>query len=121
MDAGTGADIRPSDEQAVAVAYDAEEQRFVASVPGSSEVAFLSVVPSATIWAFVHTEVPEALNGKGVGGELVSWALNYVRERGLKVRPTCRFVSAYLRRHPAELDVVHPRYRRSFEKKAGDQ
>lgn len=55
---------------------------------------------------FTHTQVPEALEGKGVGSRLIQAALDDVREQGLKVVPLCDFVSAYLDRHPGEQDLI---------------
>ena len=53
----------------------------------------------------VHTEVPEALSGKGVGSKLVSGTLDAVRAEGLKVVPRCEFVAAYIGRHPEYRDL----------------
>ncbi len=53
-----------------------------------------------------HTEVPAEFEGKGVGGALVKGALEIVRGGNLKIVPTCRFVSIYLRRHPEYQELV---------------
>ncbi len=47
-----------------------------------------------------HTEVPAALQGKGVAAVVVQAALGWAREQGLRVRPTCSYVASYMRRHP---------------------
>jgi predicted GNAT family acetyltransferase len=54
----------------------------------------------------VHTEVDEAVEGTGVGSQLVRGALDDLRARGLRVVPLCPFVAAYLRRHPEDADLV---------------
>ena len=54
----------------------------------------------------VHTDIAPKWEGKGVGGALVQGALDDVRARGLKMRPFCPFVRAYLRRHPEYEDLV---------------
>ncbi len=56
--------------------------------------------------ALLHTEVPEALSGKGVGSKLVSGTLDAVRAEGLKVVPRCEFVAAYVARHPEYRDLL---------------
>jgi predicted GNAT family acetyltransferase len=56
----------------------------------------------------VHTDVDPKWEGKGVGAALVKGALDDVRARGLKVRPYCPFVAAYIRRHPEYEDLVAP-------------
>jgi predicted GNAT family acetyltransferase len=53
-----------------------------------------------------HTRVPREAAGNGYGAALVRAALEYARARGLKVIPTCPFVSAYLRRHTEYADLV---------------
>ena len=55
---------------------------------------------------FTHTEVDPRFEGHGVGGRLVSQALDATREEGLAVIPVCPFVRAYIAGHPAYLDLV---------------
>ncbi len=56
-----------------------------------------------------HTEVPAALQGRGLAAVLVQAALAWAREQGLGVRPTCSYVAAYMRRHPETQDLLAPR------------
>ncbi len=56
----------------------------------------------------VHTEVDEAVEGTGVGSQLVRFALEDIRARGLRLVPVCPFVAAHLRRHPEHADLVGP-------------
>ena len=55
---------------------------------------------------FTHTEVPPALQGRGIAAALVAAALAHARERGLRVRPLCSYVAVYMRRHPETLDLL---------------
>ncbi|WP_411851471.1 GNAT family N-acetyltransferase [Stenotrophomonas sp. LGBM10] len=50
-----------------------------------------------------HTEVPEAIGGRGIAGELTKVALRYAREHKLKVVPACAYAEAFMQRH-AEYD-----------------
>lgn len=61
--------------------------------------------------AFVHTEVPPAHQDEGVATALVRFALDDVRDRGLKVLPLCPFVAAFVREHPAYQDLVPDAFR----------
>jgi uncharacterized protein len=54
----------------------------------------------------VHTEIEPEWEGRGFGSTLAAGALDDVRVRGLKVRPLCPFVVAYIRRHPEYADLV---------------
>lgn len=54
----------------------------------------------------VHTEVPPALEGRGVAGHLARAALEFAKGRGLHVVPICPFVAAYIRKHPEYKPLV---------------
>ena len=63
----------------------------------------------------LHTEIDDAFEGHGVGGSLVSEALDDARARGLAVLPFCPFVRSYIKRHPEYLDLVPENDRGRFE------
>lgn len=63
---------------------------------------------------FTHTEVPEAHEGKGLGGALIRAGLAAARERGLKVIPICPFFAAYMRKHAGEHDLLDESWRKRF-------
>jgi predicted GNAT family acetyltransferase len=54
----------------------------------------------------VHTEVPPAMQGLGVGSRLVKAVLDDARAHGRPIVPACEFVKSYLERHPEYADVV---------------
>ena len=56
--------------------------------------------------SFTHTEVPDALAGRGIGKRLVKAALDDARAQGLKVVPICPFVKHYIDTHPEEQDLL---------------
>jgi len=58
------------------------------------------------VLTLVHTDVEPKWEGHGVGSALVQGALEDIRARGLKVRPLCPFVAAYIERHPEYGDLV---------------
>ncbi|HKK57974.1 MAG TPA: GNAT family N-acetyltransferase [Salinivirga sp.] len=45
-------------------------------------------------------KVPPALEGQGVGKELVDKVMEQVERLGLKVVPQCRFIAAVIKRNP---------------------
>jgi predicted GNAT family acetyltransferase len=55
---------------------------------------------------FIHTEVLPQAAGRGVGSLLARTVLDEARARGLRVRPLCPFIAAWIRRHPAYADLV---------------
>ena len=53
-----------------------------------------------------HTEVSDALRGKGAGNQLVSAAVNYAREKNIKILPLCPFAKAIFDKTPEFSDVL---------------
>jgi uncharacterized protein len=50
----------------------------------------------------IHTEVPDALGGRGLGGQLVLAAIDKAASEGMTVVPLCPFARGWLQRHPTE-------------------
>lgn len=54
----------------------------------------------------IHTEVPDALGGQGLGGRLVEAAINKAARDGMTLVPLCPFARSWLQRHPDEAASV---------------
>jgi predicted GNAT family acetyltransferase len=80
------------------------KSRFELDVDGYTAFAYYRM--AAGVITFVHTEVPTALSGQGIGSNLVRGALEYARSQGLKVVPQCPFVAAYMGKHPEFNDLL---------------
>jgi len=78
--------------------------RFELEVNGRT--AFAAYRRSPGRITFTHTEVPEELEGQGVGAELVRGALDAVRATDEKVVALCPFVAAFIKRHPDYQDLL---------------
>src|SRR5487761_1823151 len=50
----------------------------------------------------LHTGVPAEVEGRGLGGALVTAALDRAARDGLTVVPLCPFARSWLERHPGE-------------------
>lgn len=87
-----------------AVTHRPELQQFESS-PGG-HLAVCSYRLNGRVATLHHTEVPWQLQGQGVAAELVRAALNWARTEGLRVRPTCSYVAAYMRRHAETHDLL---------------
>jgi len=87
-----------------AVSHDPGTGRF--QIHTDAGTALLTYLRHGDEIEMMHTEVPEALEGRGYGAALAEAALDYARQQGSKVRPSCPFVAAYIQRHPAYQDLV---------------
>jgi len=92
------------------VRNDTSGSRFVSGPPGTEAELFYRVRNGRLI--LVHTEVPIELEGHGIGGKLVSAAVDYAAEQGLVLVPSCPFAQTWLDRHPdtaARVQLDQPR------------
>lgn len=87
-----------------AVRNNTDENRYELSVDGHLAATYYRIADE--VITFVHTEVPDALAGRGVGSTLIKGALDQVRAAGLKVVPQCPFVRAYIEKHPDYADLL---------------
>jgi predicted GNAT family acetyltransferase len=89
---------------ALAIRHEPEARRFVADIDGA--IAYLTYCDvDERILDLNHTFVPRASRGGGIASQLTQRALEYARERGYRVVPSCPFVAAYVARHPEYRDL----------------
>lgn len=81
-----------------------ERSRYEMVVDGqTSYVSYMRIGDRLTL---VHTEVPKALGGRGVGSALATAAFRDIRSRGLRVAVECEFLQKFVKRHPEFSDLV---------------
>lgn len=68
-------------------------------------VAFATYRRADGVLTVLHSEVPAALKGRGLGSALVRGMLDLARAERLKVRPLCGFVARYMTSHPEYGDL----------------
>ena len=81
-----------------AVIHDPAAQQFRAGT--GAETAVLQYESAPGQITFLHTDVPEALRGKGVGQRLARAGLEHAKAEGLRVVVVCPFVRSYVEKHP---------------------
>jgi predicted GNAT family acetyltransferase len=79
--------------------------RYVLRSDGHEAVMTYSRLGAASI-IIDHTEVPEALKGRGAGRALVERGVEDARAEGRKIVPLCPFAKAQIARHPDWQDVL---------------
>lgn len=65
--------------------------KFYVEVDGNIAAELVYNLPSKDRMIIEHTEVDESLEGKGVGRQLVSAAVDYARTNQMKIIPYCPF------------------------------
>lgn len=81
-----------------------EKSRFELEIDGATAFANYRLAGKRII--LTHTEVPDALSGRGVGSRLAKGVFETIRDRGLKVEPLCKFMAAWVAKHPEFAGVV---------------
>ena len=103
--------MSPSERIEVADAPDRD--RYEVSIDGEV-VGFTAYRARPGLIAFVHTEVEERLQGRGLADRLIRFALEDARTRGLAVLPFCPFVKAFIERNREFEALVPEHYREQF-------
>lgn len=99
--------VEPGSPDAIPVANNVAASRFeVSLLEGEAQLRYRYRSSGALV--LVHTEVPPALQGRGVAEQLARAALEFARDRGLAVVALCPYVAAYIKRHPEYSDLVVP-------------
>jgi uncharacterized protein len=81
-----------------------ERNRFELDADG--HIAFSNYKRTDGVLTILHTEVPKALEGHGIGSELIRGVLEIARSQGLKVIALCPFAKGYIERHPEYADLL---------------
>lgn len=92
-------------DQTPLIRQDSARRRFEAFV-GDEVAGYISYRQRDGVLDLRHTVVDEAFEGRGIGSALVRGTLDAVRDQGLRVTPTCPFISAWLGKHPDYADLV---------------
>jgi predicted GNAT family acetyltransferase len=88
----------------MAVRNNTASHRYELEVDGSLAKAWYR--ENGNVITFTHTDVPEALSGRGVGSALAKGALDAVRAAGKKVVAACPFIATYIKRHREYGDLL---------------
>jgi uncharacterized protein len=82
----------------------AARNRFELDADG--HIAFSYYKRADGVLTILHTEVPKALEGHGIGSALIRGVLDTARSQGLKVIAVCPFAKTYIGRHPEYADLL---------------
>lgn len=82
----------------------ADRNRFELSTGGAA--AFVAYSRDRGRLVLDHTEVPEAMSGRGVASRLAKGVFDTLRASGRRAVVRCEFLAGWVARHPEYRDVV---------------
>lgn len=91
-------------EGALTINHEEADERYAVEIDGYE--AELVYILKGNVITYIHTYVPEELEGRGIASQLAARALSDARERGYRVVARCPYVAHYMRRHPEFDDLL---------------
>ena len=82
----------------------AAKAQFELHTEGAS--AIIAYTRTGDIFSLDHTEVPDALAGRGIGSAIVKGTLDLLQARNQKIRVRCSFIAKYIEKHPEYRDLI---------------
>ncbi len=82
----------------IEVKHDVSNNKFAAMLNGKEAYLRYLLVDKVTM-NMIKTYVPPELRGQGIAAEVVHAGLEYAKEKGFKIIPTCSYVETYIERH----------------------
>ncbi|MGU3581972.1 GNAT family N-acetyltransferase [Rhodococcus sp. C26F] len=93
-------------DSSVTVVHNAEKQRYEVR-DEDAVVGYTQYHPDDDgRLVFDHTEIDKGYSGQGLGGKLVGFALDDVRELGKRIVAICSYVDNFIEKHPDYRDLT---------------
>ncbi len=73
---------------------------------GLGKKVYLRYTIDGNIMVFESTYTPEEYRGKGLAAKVTEKAIEYAREKKLKVRPVCSYSARFFEQHPEDKDLL---------------
>ena len=94
---------------AISISENSDKKRFESRVDGAW--ACIEYIRAEIERYLTHTEVPSAMEGKGIASLLVKHALDVIAKEERKLVPLCPFVAAYVKKHPEYGELLAAGYK----------
>ena len=89
----------------IEIKHDKQNNIFFASVNGKE--AYLRYLMSESgEMNMIKTYVPPELRGQGIASVVVKAGLEYAKENGYKIIPSCSYVETYIERHKEYMSLI---------------
>ena len=109
-----GQEHHPAAQSAIDLRDNQVEDQFELYVDGTPAGTLTYTIEGGN-YALHQENIDEHFQGRGMGSQLVSHALDQIRSSGHGVLPFCPFVQSYLLSHPESQDLVPSSRRAEFE------
>lgn len=86
------------------ITHNPAEKRFEVFING--ELSKLDYIEDGNTIVMTHVGVHPEHRGGGVAGKITQVALEYAKEKHLRVIPMCSYVAAYIRRNPHYIELT---------------
>lgn len=93
-------------EEEVQLRSNDENGAFFIEIDGKQEALMTFVFAGDDKIIIDHTEVNPGSNGKGFGKKMVAKAVEFAREKGIKIIPLCPFTKSVFDKTPELSDVL---------------
>ena len=93
-------------EEQIGLELNDKKGHFYVSVDGKQEGEMTFVFAGADKMIIDHTEVSPGNNGKGFGKKMVAKAVEFAREKNIKIIPLCTFAKNVFDKTPEFRDVL---------------
>jgi predicted GNAT family acetyltransferase len=100
-------------ENDVQVRANTDESRYEISVDGTV-AGFTQYALEGQRADFLHTQIDDEFEGRGLASQLIRGALDDARDRGWEVVPYCPFVTQFIGKHAEYRDLVPAEERERF-------
>ena len=87
------------------IRHEPQNRRFVADIEGEEATLEYTVRADGAL-DYRRTFTPPPLRGQGIAKTIVLFGLEFARDNGIKIVPTCPYVAKVIRDNPAYADVV---------------
>ncbi len=92
------------DLEKIQVTHNPSENRFETWI--NEKLSKLDYIQDGKNFVITHVGVHPELRGQAVAGKIVEAALQYAKEKSLRVIPMCSYAAAYIRRHPEYAELT---------------
>lgn len=88
------------------IQHNPAKHRYEAVDDGGTVAGFAAYRDRPGSRAFTHTEVSDAYAGQGVASRLALFAVEDLRDAGLRLVPYCPYIARWLKKHPEYAGIV---------------